>query len=409
MPNFSYKVRDKAGKIQGGTLEAENTRALAEKLRGMGFFITSIKEEKTAAAAAPGAKSADIFEIFKKPKARDLVVFSHQLATMIGAGLTLTASLGVLADQVENKQLQAVVVELRRDVEEGNSFSSALEKHPKVFIPIFINMVRAGEASGNLEAILNRIAVFAEEAEELKSEVKNAMTYPVIMVVLAMGVVAFLVGYVFPKFAVIFMRGGIQLPWPTRFLLGLSSFIKGGWYYVLGAIILLVIGIYQIKRTPGGKLFFDKVKLKIPVFGPLLQKLVISRFAQTLSTLITSGVPILQSLRIVQQTIGNLFVSQGIDTICESVNKGRGLAEPMRDNKMFPPMVGHMTAVGEETGTLDEILSKIHEFYDKEVKYSVKKLTTMLEPFLIIGVGVVIGFIAIALFLPMFDMTKAIK
>ncbi|MCK4249305.1 MAG: type II secretion system F family protein, partial [Candidatus Omnitrophica bacterium] len=166
MPNFSYKVRDKAGKIQSGMLEAENTRALAEKLRTMGFFVTSIKEEKTVAAAAPGAKSADIFDVFKKPKARDLVVFSHQLATMIGAGLTLTASLGVLAEQVENKQLQAVVVELRRDVEEGNSFSSALEKHPKVFIPIFINMVRAGEASGNLEAILNRIAVFAEEAEE---------------------------------------------------------------------------------------------------------------------------------------------------------------------------------------------------------------------------------------------------
>ncbi len=398
MPSYSYRARDKTGKAVSGVLEAENQRALIEKLRSMDYFVASVKEEVAASAI-----SADILEPLRRISGKDLVVFYHQLAVMIASGLTLTTALSVLSEQIENKKLRRIAEEVRASVEEGNALSSSVEKHPRVFSKLFISMVRAGEASGTLEGILNRVATFTEEAEELRGEIKSALTYPIVIVCGAIVVVIFLTVKVIPKFTAVLGTAG-SLPLPTRLLMGLSDLIRHRWYFIILAIAGLVFAVWQFVRTEGGRFLIDRLKLKLPIFGPLIGKVAIARFARTFGTLIASGVPIMQSLRIVEETIGNAVLAKGIDNVCDQVNRGESMSEPLRRSEGFPPMISQMVAIGEETGTLDEVLSKISDFYDREIKYAVSRLTSLIEPITLALVGAMIAFIALSLILPMFNM-----
>ena len=399
MPSYSYRARDKTGKSVSGVLEAENQRALIEKLRSMDYFVASVSEE-----VAPAAISADIFEAFKRIRGKDLVIFYHQLAVMIASGLTLTTALSVLSEQIENKKLRRIADQVRATVEEGNSLSSSVEKYPRVFSKLFVSMVRAGEASGTLEGILNRVATFTEEAEELRNNVRSALIYPILMIFMAVGVVTLLTTVVIPTFVELFLTADVTLPLPTRVLMGISKFVRGQWYFIILGIAGLIFAIWQFSRTEGGRILIDRVKLKVPVFGALIGKVAIARFARTLGTLIASGVPIMQSLRIVEETIGNAVLAKGIDNVCEQVNRGESMSEPLRRSEGFPPMISQMVAIGEETGTLDEVLAKISDFYDREIKYAVSRLTSLIEPVILVFVGAMIAFIALSLFLPMFDM-----
>ncbi|MBI3009190.1 MAG: type II secretion system F family protein [Candidatus Omnitrophica bacterium] len=405
MPLFTYKVRDKDGRVTSGVLEAANKRTVIEKLRAQNYFIASIEEETPTAELL----TLDIGELFVSVKTKDMVIFTNQLATMIGSGLTLTSSLNVLTQQIENKKLRKIIEKVRDDVEGGNSFSGALEKHPRVFSSLFVNMVHAGETGGALEEILRRLATFAEQAEDLRANVKTAMTYPILILFVAVGVITFLVTGILPKFENIFLSSNVPLPMPTVLLLTVSRFIRTKWYMILFVMAVVVIGMYLYNRTKEGRFNLDAIKLKIPVFGSLLRKVAIARFARTLGTLISSGVPILQSLRIVQATVGNFVIASVIDNVCESVNKGESIAGPLQEGKVFPVMVGQMVAVGEEAGTLDEVLNKIADFYDKEVGFAVKALSSVIEPVLIFFVGGLVGLVALALFLPMFNMIQVIK
>ncbi|MBI2447118.1 MAG: type II secretion system F family protein [Candidatus Omnitrophica bacterium] len=405
MPLFTYKVRDKEGRVISGVMEAANKRTVIEKLRAQNYFIASIEEETPTAELL----TLDIGELFVSVKTKDMVIFTNQLATMIGSGLTLTSSLNVLTQQIENKKLRKIIEKVRDDVEGGNSFSGALEKHPKVFSSLFVNMVHAGETGGALEEILRRLATFAEQAEDLRANVKTAMTYPILILFVAVGVITFLVTGILPKFENIFLSSNVPLPMPTVLLLTVSRFIRTKWYMILFVMAVVVIGMYLYNRTKEGRFNLDAIKLKLPIFGSLLRKVAIARFARTLGTLISSGVPILQSLRIVQATVGNFVIASVIDNVCESVNKGESIAGPLQEGKVFPVMVGQMVAVGEEAGTLDEVLNKIADFYDKEVGFAVKALSSVIEPVLIFFVGGLVGLVALALFLPMFNMIQVVK
>lgn len=405
MPTFSYRAREASGKLISGRLDAPNRGIIADKLRSMGYFVIAIAEE----SVKQDNISFDIFEKFNKVKSRDIVVFNNQLATMISSGLTLVTSLNILSQQVENKKLQQVIIKVRDDVEGGASFSSALEKYPDIFSVLFVNMINAGETGGALEEILRRLARFAEQSEEIRNNVKTAMTYPFLIIFVALSVVLFLVAGVFPKFEALFKSMDVPLPLPTQVLLVISRLIRTKWYLV--AIVTGISGFmfYRYKKTSAGKYNIDLILLRIPIFGAIIKKAAISRFTRTLGTLINSGVPILQSLRIVETTVGNTVIAKIINSVSEHVNRGESMANPLRDNKIFPPMVGHMVSVGEESGTLDTILNKIADFYDSEVDSTVKRLSSIIEPILLVFIGGVVGVIALSLFLPMFNLVKIIR
>ncbi|MBU4304650.1 MAG: type II secretion system F family protein [Candidatus Omnitrophica bacterium] len=405
MPAFIYKARDAAGKLISGTLEASNRGIVADKLRAMGYFVVTVAEDRQQKSAF----SADIFELFARVGARDLVIFNNQLATMIGSGITLVSSLNILSQQVENKKLQEVISKVRDDVEAGGSFSSALEKHPRVFSPLFVNMINAGETGGALEEILHRLAVFAEQSEEISGNVKTALTYPVLIVIVALSVVLFLVMGVFPKFESLFKSMDVPLPLPTQILLLISHWLRAKWYFVVAGIVAALTAFFRYRATPVGRYNVELFMLKIPIFGMIMKKASISRFARTLGTLINSGVPILQALRIVENTVGNAVIAKTVTIIAESVNRGESMATPLREDPIFPPMVGHMVSVGEESGTLDSILNKIADFYDSEVNSTVKRLSSIIEPVLLVIIGGVVGMIALSLFLPMFSLVKVFR
>ncbi|MFH1093819.1 MAG: type II secretion system F family protein [Candidatus Omnitrophota bacterium] len=405
MPTFIYKARDAAGKLISGKLEAINSSTVADKLREMSYFVVSIEEERVQVKTL----DADILDIFARVRSRDLVIFNNQLATMIGSGITLVTSLNILCQQVENKKLQEVLAKVRDDVESGTSFSAALEKHPKVFSVLFVNMINAGETGGALEEILRRLALFAEQSEEIRANVKTALTYPVLIVIVTIGVVLFLVMGVFPKFEALFKSMDAALPLPTQILLKMSHFLRTKWPFILGGIITFMLMFTRYIKTKVGKYNFELLLLKIPVFGTIIKKAGISRFARTLGTLINSGVPILQSLRIVETTVGNAAIAKIVSIVAENVNRGESMANPLRDNKIFPLMVGHMVAVGEESGTLDTILNKIADFYDSEVDSTVKRLSSIVEPIMLIFIGGIVAVIALSLFLPMFNLVNVIK
>ena len=399
MPVFAYAGRGVGGQTARGELNAADRDAAIGQLRSQGITVATIEEKKKAKAF--GEKKQKITD-------KDLVIFTRQFATMIDAGLPLVQCLEILSAQSDNKTLGKLLNEVKLDVEAGATYADALKKHPKVFDSLYCNMVRAGEAGGMLDTILQRLAKQMEKAAKLKAQVKSAMVYPAAIVAVAIIVVSVLLIWVIPIFAKMFADFGGSLPALTQFVIDLSSFMQK---YIIFIAIAAGIGGWLLKRyykTPAGRLKIDGLSLKMPVIGDLIRKIAVARFTRTFGTLIQSGVPIMDSLEIVARTAGNLVVENAILAARTSVGEGKTLAEPIGKTGVFPPMVVQMISVGEATGALDAMLSKIADFYDDEVDTAVAMLTSLLEPALMVFLGIVIGFIVIAMYLPIFKMASAI-
>ena len=402
---FEYKVRDSAGNLKTGKLEAETTAQVANKLKGMGYAPLSITASKAGMSKElkiPGLGK-------KKVKLKDLAVFSRQFATMINSGLSLLRSLSILTEQTENKELARILGEVCADIENGSSLSVGMAKHPQVFPPLMVNMCRAGEVGGFLDMVLLQIAENYEAEVRLKGKVKAAMTYPVVVFIIAILAVVGMLLFIVPVFVSLFADFEAQLPAPTRFLVFLSGLMK--FMAPLGFVSLIVFFMVwpKVKLKQGVRNVLDPLKLKIPVFGLLFQKIALARFARNLGTMMKSGVPILQSLDIVSATTGNVVLERAIKDVQESVRTGEALAAPLANHSVFPPMVVQMMSVGEDTGALDTMLGKIAEFYDQEVEATTEALTALIEPIMIVVIGAIIGAMIVALYMPIFSLMNVIS
>ncbi|HEU0131442.1 MAG TPA: type II secretion system F family protein [Mycobacteriales bacterium] len=403
---YAYKVRDRSGKVVSGTLDADNAAAVATKLKGMGYAPVSIDE------ANKGGLNSDI-KIpglgAKKVKLRDLAIMSRQFATMINSGLSLLRALNILSEQTDNPELARVLGEVRNDVETGNALSSALAKHPKVFPPLMVNMTKAGEVGGFLDSVMVQIAENYESEVKLRGKVKAAMTYPVVVFILAILMCFVMLIFIVPVFAKMFADLGSTLPAPTRLLVFISSQLRTFLPILVVAMIGGGVAWRRTKHTERVRNVVDPLKLKAPVFGKLFQKIALSRFARNLGTMMRSGVPILQSLDIVADTTGNVVLARAIRDVQESVRTGEALAKPLENHPVFPPMVVQMMAVGEDTGALDTMLLKISQFYDQEVEATTESLTALIEPLMIAFLGGMVGSMIVALYMPIFKVFDLVK
>jgi len=394
--SFRYSVRDRNGQLVKGKLEGDSREAVATKLRQMGYIVLDLQEDRI------GQLNKITFGTTVKTK--DLTVFTRQFATMINAGLSLTKCLGILAVQTERKELREVIGQLSRDVEAGQSLSDALMKHPKIFPPIFYNMVRAGEVGGVLDEVLLRIADFFEADANLKARIKSAMTYPIVIGILVVGILIAMMVFVVPTFQGMFEAAGHDLPLPTQMIVSFSEFVRGPGGIVLVVVVIALVFIFRWwKATEKGRYLWHSFLLKVPIASPIIRKTAIARFTRTFSTLVTAGVPILTAMDIVGDTAGNEVVARAVRSARAAVKEGETIARPLAETPVFPSMVVQMIAVGEETGALDEMLSKVADFYEAEVSAAVDSLTSVLEPLIMVVMGVVVGFIVIALYLPMFQ------
>ncbi|MCB0900226.1 MAG: type II secretion system F family protein [Actinobacteria bacterium] len=404
LATFDYQVRDRGGKVVRGRIDAESPSAVASKLKSMGYAPISITQ-----ANAGLNKEIKIPGVGNKVKLKDLAVSARQFATMINSGLSLLRALAILSDQTENKALAEVYGSVRLSVEQGSSLSQALAQHPKVFPPIMVNMTRAGETGGFLDQVLLQLADNFEAEVKLRSTIKSAMTYPVVVFAFAILSVTGMLLFIVPIFATMFDNLGGVLPLPTRILVVISGALK---MLMPVIIVLLIIGLIlwkKYKHTPRVRNVVDPMKLKTPVFGPLFQKIALSRFSRNLGTMIHAGVPILQSLDIVADTTGNVVIARAIRDVEVSVRQGESLAGPLVNHPVFPPMVVQMMAVGEDTGSLDAMLHKISDFYDQEVEATTEALTSLIEPIMIAVVGAIVGAMIVALYMPIFKVFDLIK
>jgi type IV pilus assembly protein PilC len=400
---FNYRARDNTGKLIRGVIEALSQEEVAEKLQRMGYVPVTITK------VFAGLKLEQLEWNFRRIKTEDIVMFNIQLANMLNSGLSIISSLDTLQKQNENKKLGEIIGRVSRSVEAGESFSQALVKHPRVFSNLFVSMVKAAETGGDLGGVLNRYAEFAEAQADLQQKIKEALYYPVILIVAATGVIVFLATVLIPKFVEIFNRAGISLPLPTIILYGMGIAIRQFWYVIILSGVLIVFGLKRYVRTEAGKFRFDKISLKLPVLGPIVRKICISRFARTLSTLLGSGVPILESLDIVSDVVNNQVLGRVIRQMRQSTEKGERLAESLKVSEEFPPDTVQMISVGEESGNLVIMLNKISDFYDRAIGYSIKKLVASLEPILLVFMGIVVAFTMASMLLPMFDMIKVLR
>jgi type IV pilus assembly protein PilC len=400
MPHFKYIVKDQSGKTAASSVESQNRDSAIELLRKQGLTIISLDEGKVS-----GAK---VEQFAKKVKLDDLVIFSRQLSTMVEAGIPLVNVLDILSQQIEKKGFAAIIKKIRDDVEAGSSFSQALTRHPGVFSTLYINMVRAGESSGMLDEILNRVATYLEKTSALQRKVKSAMVYPVAVISISIVITIFLLVKVVPTFQGIFDMLGGDLPLPTQILILVSSILRKWFIFGLISIIVLIIAITRYAKTEKGKLLFDGLILKLPVFGDLVRKVSVAKFSRTLSTLVKSGVPILGSLDIVAKTSGNKVVEVAVNNSKNAVREGKNLAEPLSKSAVFPPMVVRMISVGEQAGELEKMLGKIADFYDEQVDAAVAGLTSIIEPMIILFLGIVVGGIVLSIFMPIFKITEII-
>ncbi|MFN8606198.1 MAG: type II secretion system F family protein [Vulcanimicrobiota bacterium] len=403
MPTFVYEARDATGQLRKDTIEAANLRAATQRLQEQRMTVIQIKA-KAAGAGADGF--AGLLSRMKKVDEQALTVFSRQFATMINAGLAMVRCLDILSEQTEDKKLRETLIQVRRDVEGGSTLSNSLAKHPQVFSMLYISMVKAGEMGGVLDEVLERLAGFMEKDFALKKKVKSALTYPVVILLMATGIVFFLVTYILPTFVALFEGMSLALPLPTQILIAITKGARNPAVMIPLLALLGVGGFFvgQYIKTPAGRKQYDMMKLNIPVFGLLNRKVAISRFCRTLGTLLSSGVPIMQALEIVGRASGNEIIAMTVTKVRESIREGESIASPLGASGMFPPMVTQMVAVGEETGNLDAMLSKIADFYDTEVEYMLASLTSMLEPIMIVGMGGIVGFIVISVFLPLYQL-----
>lgn len=403
MATFAYVGRSKSGTVKKGELVAKSRDEAVEQLRKQSVVVTSLEEK----AAKEGFK----FTLGSGVSEKDLVVFTRQFGTMINAGLPLIQCLEILSTQSENAALRKSVGEIKVQVEGGSTFSDALRRHPKIFDDLYVNMVHAGEVGGLLDTILGRLSKHIEKAMKLKGQIKSAMVYPAAIVGIAAIVITVLMIWVIPVFEKMFkeMSGGkMALPGPTQLVIDMSNFAQGNWYIILGAIVAAVVAVKKYYATPQGKLAIDKLLLKLPVFGDLIRKASVAKFTRTLGTLLASGVPLLEALTICAKTSGNKVVEGALLDAKVSISGGKTISEPLAKSGTFPKMVTHMISVGESTGALDSMLGKIADFYEDEVDQAVTNLTALLEPMMMVFLGVTVGFIVVAMYLPIFTMASAI-
>jgi type IV pilus assembly protein PilC len=418
MSIFNYVAVDKDGKEIKGRLEVSSNQEAIDKVRQKGFYPVSIVEEKAKGEKpVAGKEPAKAGEPSPKPflaitvggvSTKQVTVFTRQLSTLIGAGLPLVRSLYVLERQEKTGLLKTTIRGLAEQVEGGSAFSEALAKYPKIFPPLYVNTVKAGETGGVLELVLTRLADFAEKSQKLNSRIKAALVYPALVLTMAVSVLFFLVTFIVPKFMQIFKEMNVPLPLITQILLVISDFAKNRWFIGLAILIALIVLYKILYGLTVTRLIVDKIKLDMPVMGPLLRKIAIARFSRTLGTLLSSGVPILQALMVAKDTTGNEVMARSIIRVHDSVREGETVAKPLLKAGLFPAMAVNMISVGEETGALDQMLLKIADVYDEEVDVTVTGLMSLLEPFLIIGMGLVVGFIVIAMFLPLFSLVTAL-
>jgi type IV pilus assembly protein PilC len=399
MATFAYTGRARGGQTITGEFSADSMDAAVTALRRDQILVTKINPVKDA-AAAPRAKKTKS----KSVKAKDLAVFTRQFSVMIGAGLPLVQCLDILGTQAEDKNFGEVILATRADVEGGASLADAMKKHPKTFDSLFTNMIAAGEAGGILDAILKRLATYIEKAVKLKGQVKSAMVYPIAVIVIATVVVGAILWKVIPTFAQLFAGLGADLPLPTRIVISLSNGLVRYMPFIVVGMVALAFGFRAYYRTTNGRMVIDRVVLKMPVLGNLMRKIAVARFCRTLSTLLASGVSILEALDITARTAGNAVVEEGILTTRKSIERGETIAGPLKQTEVFPPMVVQMIGVGEATGALDTMLGKIADFYEEEVDVAVAGLLTLLEPLMIALLGGIVGGIVIAMYLPIFSL-----
>jgi len=398
---YIWVAETKKGRKLKGELEAASEQIAMAQLRKRNLKVLKLKP-----------KPKDIFEnvAFMQPKVtnKDLVIFTRQFSTMIDAGLPLVQGLNILADQAENPKFRSILKQITKDVEGGSTLAEAMKKHPKVFNELFVNLIAAGEVGGILDTILQRLATFIEKAAELKSKIKGALTYPIVVVCIAFIVIAVILIFVIPVFQDMFASFGSALPAPTQLVVNMSDFMKGNIHWVILGIVVLAFAFKQYRNTKGGRKTTDNIALRLPIFGDLLKKTAVARFTRTLGTMLASGVPILDSLEIVAKTAGNVIIEEIIYEVRGSIAEGQTIAEPLSENDIFPGMVIQMISVGEATGALDTMLEKIGDFYDKEVDAAVDALTSMLEPLLMLFLGGAIGGLVVAMYLPIFSMAGAV-
>ena len=405
MSTFAYVGRNRQGAVKKGELTAKTRDEAVDQLRKQQVVVTSLEEK-----SGMGGKFK--FSLGSGLTDKDLVVFTRQFGTMINAGLPLIQCLDILSTQSENKVLRETVGDVKNSVEAGSTFSDALKRHPKVFDDLYVNMIHAGEVGGLLDTILTRLAKHIEKAMKLKGQIKSAMVYPTAIVGVAVIIIGVLMVWVIPVFAQMFMEmsgGKVGLPGPTQIVINVSNFFQSYWYAMGGAMVAAVIAIKRYYATVNGRVVIDRLLLKMPIVGDLIRKASVAKFTRTLGTLITSGVPLLEGLSICAKTSGNKVIEEALMNARVSISGGKTISEPLAKCNVFPKMVTHMIAVGESTGALDAMLGKIADFYEDEVDQAVETLTSLLEPIMMVVLGTIIGFIVIAMYLPIFTMASAIQ
>jgi type IV pilus assembly protein PilC len=399
---FTFRAVDAVGMPVRGELEGQSVDAVRTQLLGRGLTVLAVE---------PKRQPLEInLTSFERIKAHDLMVMTRQLASMVSAGLTLLKALRVLEEQTEAKRLKETVVDVRKDVESGKSLSAALEAHPKVFSPLYVAMVRAGETGGFLESTLTRVADHLESEDKLRRQVKSAMVYPAVVITFALLVMVALVAFIVPVFANVFKQNGAKLPGLTRMTVGLSDIFRHYPHFIIGGVAIVLFSFFKWKKTDAGRAAWDRLRLRLPArIGDIVKKIALARWSRTLSSLVTAGVPMLEAIAVTGRTSGNVVVERAMDSVREAVASGGQIGVALRKEPVFPALVEHMVTVGEETGGLEQTLSKVADFYEDEVEAAVKSLTSILEPIMIVVVGAIVGFVVISMYLPMFKVYDQIQ
>jgi len=406
MPKFSYQAITETGATVSGELEAESLESANSILASRGYIPTRVKAEQKGLS---GFQMSSIRELLAPIKSPDLILFTKQFRTMFNAGVAMINMLEILEEQTENPKLQRVLGKMHQDIKEGASLYEAFSRHPKVFSPLYCSMIRAGESSGALPDVLDRLTYIIEHEHSVKSDIKSALTYPIIVVVFLFSAFLILITQVIPKFVNIFKNAGLTLPLPTQICIFIYEFLASYWYLIIGAVVVTVVFLYYYLKTAQGKYVRDSILMRVPLLGPLFVKSAVSRFASIFSILQSSGVDVLDSMDILSGTIGNAAIGRQLEGIKDRLAEGRGIAAPLSEARYFTPMLINMVAIGEESGNLENMLQDVASHYDTEVEYSMKKLSEAIGPLLTVGLAAVVGFFALAIFLPMWDLTLMAK
>jgi general secretion pathway protein F len=406
MPTYSYKAADASGKVVHGTLEAGEQKGVVAELHNMGLIPIKITTSKREGKRLDRDISSQVLSIFKGVSSKEVMIFSQDLSALLEAGLPLDRALSIMMGATEKERFRAVVEDLLKSVQGGGYLSDALAKHPRAFSTFYVNMVRAGEAGGVLEAVLGRLAAFLESSQDLRDYIKSALVYPLFLVLVGGVSIIILLTFVLPKFAIIFSDMGQAIPMSTRMLLGLSDVLRTYWWAIFGSLGLGYVLFMRYLKTPEGRLKMDRRKISLPVAGDLVKKIEVARFARTLGTLTKSGVPILQALNLVKEIMVNQVIAKSMEEVCDRVKEGERLSRPLDDMAIFPSLAIQMITVGEETGKLDSMLLRVADNYEKVVKNMVKRFVSFLEPAMILGMGLVVGFIVISMLMAVFSMNE---